>query len=90
MLNSGVTGFWFESELRKSSDDLFFGCHEGKFETFAKICVAASLGTLHEHPNHVCTAIVRDNRLFRNYSAKSLEPPLSVSQMAYLLYYSKV
>ena len=50
VLNSGVTGFCFESKLRKSSDDLFFGRHEEKLETFAIICVAASLETLHEDP----------------------------------------
>jgi len=27
----------------------FFGCHEGKLETFAKICVAASLETVREY-----------------------------------------
>jgi len=50
VLKSGVTGFCFDSKLRKSSKDLFFGCHEGKLETFAKICVAASLETLREDP----------------------------------------
>jgi len=49
-LNSGVTGFCFNSKLRKYSEDLFFGHHEGKLETFAKICVAASLETLREDP----------------------------------------
>ena len=42
-LNSGVTGFCFYSKLRKCGEDLFSGRHEGKLETFAKICVAASL-----------------------------------------------
>jgi len=33
----------------------FFGHHEGKLETFAKICVAASLETLREDPTvRVC------------------------------------
>ena len=50
----------------------FFGRHEGKLEAFAKICVTASLETLRKDPR---TAKVRDNRLFRNYSAKSLELP---------------
>ena len=49
-LNSGVTGFCFNLKLRKCSEDLFFGRHEGKFETFAKICGEASLETLHEDP----------------------------------------
>ena len=35
---------------RKCSEDIFFGRHEGKLETFAKICVAASLETLCEDP----------------------------------------
>ena len=53
VLNSGVTGFCFDSKLRKSaSEDLFsfFGRHKGKLVTFAKICFAASLETLHEYP----------------------------------------
>ena len=50
MLDGSVTGFCFESKLRKSSDDLFFGCHEGKLETFATICVAASMETLCKDP----------------------------------------
>ena len=50
MLNSGVTGFCFKLKLKKSCDDLFFGCHEGKLETFTKICVAVSLETLREDP----------------------------------------
>jgi len=53
MLNSGVTGFCFNSKLRKSSEDLFlffFSRHEGKLDTFAKNCVAASLETLCEDP----------------------------------------
>jgi len=36
----------------------FFGRHEGKLETFAKICVAASLETLREDP----TVHVRDKQ----------------------------
>ena len=47
VLNSSVTGFGFESKLRKSNDVLFFGHHKGKLEAFTKICVAASLETLH-------------------------------------------
>jgi len=46
-----LTGLWFDSKLRKCSEELFvsfFGRHEGKLETFAKICVAASLETLRE------------------------------------------
>jgi len=55
VLNSGVTGFLFRVKIKKSSDDLvffffFFGRHEGKLETFAKICVAASLETLCKDP----------------------------------------
>ena len=50
MLNSSVTGFCFNSKLRKSSEDLFFGLHEGKLDTSAKICVAVLLETLREDP----------------------------------------
>jgi len=51
VLNSSVIGFCYESKLRKSYDDcFFFGGYEGKLETFAKICVAASLETLHKDP----------------------------------------
>ena len=46
VLNSGVTGFCFDSKLMKSSEDLFFGRHEGKLETFVLQC-------LHEDPT-VC------------------------------------
>ena len=49
-------------------ETFFFGRHEGKLETFAKNCVAASLETLCKDP-----AV----RVRENYSAKSLEPPLS-------------
>jgi len=76
MLNSGVIGFCFDSKLRKCSEDLFFGHHEGKLETFAKICVAMSLETLHEDPTVRALQKSATNRLFGNYSAKSLEPPL--------------
>jgi len=41
-------------------------------ETFAKICVAASLETLREDLTYASAT----NRLLGNYSAKSLEPPL--------------
>jgi len=43
---SGLCFYW---KFKKCSED-FFGCHEGKLETFAKICVAASLETLREDP----------------------------------------
>ena len=36
----------------------FFGRHEGKLETFAKICVVASLETLREDP----TVRIRDKQ----------------------------
>ena len=49
-LNSGVTGFCFDSRLRKCSEDLsyflFFWFPQRKLETFAKFCVAASPETL--------------------------------------------
>ena len=57
-LNSGISGLCFGSKLRKCSEDLFFGCHKEKLETFAKICVAASLETQREDP----TARVRDKQ----------------------------
>jgi len=79
-LNSGVTGFCFDSKLRKCSEDLFFGQHEGKLETYAKICVAASLETLREDPTVCALQKSATNRLFGNYSAKSLEPPLRILQ----------
>ena len=41
-----------------------------------KICVAASLETLHEAPTARVLQKSATNRLFGNYSAKSLEPPL--------------
>jgi len=66
-----LTGLCFDSRLRKCSEDLFFGRHEGKLETFAKICVAASLETLWPYASAT-------NRLLGNYSVKSLEPPLAV------------
>jgi len=52
-LNSSVIGFCFSSKLRKCSEDLFFGRHEGKLEAFAKICVAASMEILRKDPT-VC------------------------------------
>jgi len=54
----------------------FFGRHEGKLETYAKICVAASLETLRKDPTVRALQKSATNRLFGNYSAKSLEPPL--------------
>ena len=53
-----LTGLCLLSKLRKCtkySEDLSFGRHEGKLETFAKICVAASLDTLRKDPTiRVC------------------------------------
>ena len=54
VLNSGVN--WPLFQLRKCSEYFFFGCHKGKLETFAKICVVASLETLCEDP----TVHIRD------------------------------
>jgi len=79
-LNSGVkTGLCFDSKLRKCNEDLFFGRHKGKLETFAKICVAALLEILHEDP----TVHVRDkqadwkllNKISRTAPAVT-EPPI--------------
>ena len=54
-----LTGLCFDLKLRKCSEELFFfGRHEGKLETFAKICVAASLETLRED----LTVRVRDKQ----------------------------
>ena len=55
-----------------------FGHHKGKSETFAKICVAASLETLRKDPTIGALQKSATNRLFGNYSAKSVEPPLLV------------
>jgi len=63
-------------DVSLSSEDLFFGHHEGKLETFAKICVVASLETPREDPTVYAFAT---NRLLGNYLAKSLEPPLSTT-----------
>jgi len=53
----GVTGFCFEvKEMQWRT--FFFGRHEGKLETFAKNCVAASLETLRDDP----AARVRDKQ----------------------------
>ena len=52
-LNSGV-----KTGLCLCNEYLFFGLNEGKLETFTKICVAASLVTLHEDP----TVRVRDKQ----------------------------
>jgi len=68
-----LTGLCFDLKLRKCGEDLFFWL---KLETFAKICVAASLETLREDPPYASTT----NRLIGNYSAKSLEPPLVKGQ----------
>ena len=74
-------GFCFDTKLRKCSEELFFFGHdEGKLETFVKICVAASLETLHEDPTIRALQNSATNRLFGNYSAKSVhvEPPLPI------------
>ena len=73
-LNSSVTGFCFDSKLRKCSEDFFGGRHEGKLETIAKIWVAASLETLREDPT--VKSLRQTGCLETSYSAKSLEPPL--------------
>jgi len=51
-LNSGVNWPLFQLLVK------FFGRHEGKLETFAKICVVASLETLREDP----TVRIRDKQ----------------------------
>ena len=48
-VNAGVSEVF--PETTQDSEDLFFGHHEGKLETFAKIFAAASLETLHEDPS---------------------------------------
>jgi len=49
VLSSGVTGFCFDSKLRKSSEDLFFlVITKENWRPSQKNCVAASLKTLHE------------------------------------------
>jgi len=87
-LNSGVNWPLFQLKVKeiKCSEDFFFGRHKGKLETFAKICVAVSLETLHED---LTVRPSTTNRLLGNYSAKSLEPPLfslsSLQQAPYSL-----
>ena len=55
---------------------VFFGHHEGKLETFAKICVAASLETLRED----LTVRVRDKQAaWKLLSEISIEPPLDTT-----------
>ena len=73
MLSSGVTGFCFESKLRKSSDDPFFGRHKGNLETFAKFVLQRHWKLCTKIPLAIMiqTTKVRNNRLFGNYSAKS-------------------
>ena len=85
-LNSGVTGFCFDSKLRKCSEDpFFFGRHEGKLEIFTKICrVAASLETLREDP----TVRFRDKQaVWKLLSEISRTSPACV---AFLFYYAPI
>ena len=49
-LNSSVTGFCFDSKLRKCREDLFFWSPRRKIGQLCKICVAALLETLREDP----------------------------------------
>ena len=51
MLNSSATGFCFESMLKKSRDDLFLVATKENWRSSQKICVGASLETLHEDPS---------------------------------------
>jgi len=75
MLNGGVTGFCFELKLRKSSDDFFLVAMKENWRPSQNLCCSIT-GNSARRSNHTCTAKVRDNRLFGNYSAKSLELPL--------------
>ena len=65
-LNSGVTGFCFDSKfdskLRKCSEDLVFWSPRRKIGGLHKICVAVSLETLREDP----TVRVRDKQAVWN------------------------
>ena len=76
-----LTGLYFYSKLRKCTEDLVFGRHEGKLETFAKKSVL-------QHHWKLCAKIPLyasvTNRLIGNYSAKSLEPPLTVAINLYI------
>ena len=77
-LNSGVTGFCFQLEVKEDLYLHIFCHHKGELETFAKICVAVSLETLRKNLTVRALQKSATNRLFGNYSVKSLEPPLDI------------
>jgi len=62
----------------------FFGRHEGKLETFAKICVVVSLETLREDP----TVRIRDKRAAWKLLSKisRTAPDFVLIQVAVIIY----
>jgi len=84
--------FFYSRENWTNSHYLLFlvTMHEGKLETFAIICVAASLETLQEDPTVRALQKSMTNRLFGNYSAKSLKPPLHEYQTKFIVAISPV
>jgi len=85
-LNSGVTGFCFDSKLRKCSEDFFLVATKENWRPSQKFeFSAASLETLRKDPTIRALQKSTTNRLFENYSAKSLEPPLVSTACMYNL-----
>ena len=87
MLHSSVTGFCFELKLRKSSDDLFWLPRRKIVDLRKKIVLQHHWKLQRSH--RTCTAKVHDNRLFGNYSAKSLEPPPTLTSLSWTPAYIK-
>ena len=70
MLNSGVTGFCFESKLRKCSDDPFLSSQRKNWRPLQKFVL--------ERHWKLCAKIQPLNSTIGTYSVKSLEPPLLI------------
>jgi len=74
-LNSGVTGFCFYLNLRKCSEDLFFlVTTKENWRPSQKFVLQRHWKLCAKIPPYASAT----NRLFGNYSAKSLEPPLCI------------
>ena len=76
--------YWLLFQLKAKKNLVkifFFGCHKGKLETFAKICVAASLETLREDPT-VCVCVKQAD--WKLFSEISRTPPASDCLPVYL------
>jgi len=80
VLNSGVTGLCFDSKLRKCSskciEDLFWPPQRKIGDLCKHLCHSVTGKSARRSHRTRTAKWVRDNRLFVNYSAKSLEPPL--------------